>query len=1578
MSSTQDRHQPISPAVMAQMSGDSRGYDDMRGGGAPPSFLGRVFNFLTVLLGLVLIAAVATVPLAPREQAVFAICAAVVFLVVNRFEGKGVTMFLVALSLSVSMRYIYWRLTETLDFPSPIELVMGSGLVLAEIYAVITLVLGYVQTVWPLERKPMPLPADAASWPTVDVFIPTYNEPMSVVRATVLAAIAMDWPRDKLKIWLLDDGRREEFRLFADACGVGYITRADNRHAKAGNLNNALRQTDGQYVAIFDCDHIPTRAFLQLTMGWLVDQPNLAMVQTPHHFYSPDPFQRNLAAGTRVPSEGNMFYGLIQDGNDYWNAAFFCGSCAVLRRKALDSIGGFATETVTEDAHTMLKMHRKGWDSAYLRLPLAAGLATERLALHIGQRVRWARGMLQILRIDNPLFGRGLTLGQRICYLQAMGHFLFALPRVVFLTAPLAYLLLGQNIIAASPLAITAFALPHMFHSVATNSRVQRNWRHSFWSEIYETVLALFLVRVTLATLISPRRGSFNVTAKGGLLENGFFDLGAVYPNLILAFLVMAGVVRGMVSLIFFNNEPLVFQALLLNTIWSGLALIVVLAALAVGRETRQIRSRARMTVNVPVALHLPDGRVVSASTRDLSQGGGNLAADRPENIQDGSEIQIEFELGATPLMVPAQVLRWEQQSMQVRWMPKTIEEEARVVQAVFGRADAWTDWAAFPVDRPLASLWRVMVSIRGLFRPRDDQPKVPPGLSGGPSQGSSGSGGVSGYVALALMLFASGSSVAQTVVRPIPQSQPPVAAAPLRAGPFGTSTPVAAVPAPQAPVPMPGAPAAAMPAGVALTAGALTPAAPVVSALPAQPVPPPPPVGAVQPPGQTIAIPLSFGDGTLRPGMRRVVYNLRQLGAQGPLALRGTSELQGVEFGIRSDEVVTSAQLSLSGAMSPALIPEFSNVTVAMNEQYIGTIPVVRGQQNFTAEMPVSPVYFQDNNRLNFKFSGRYTPECNDPMSGLLWSTIYDTSTLTLTLERLPAQRQLARLPLPFFDSRDRQLLSLPFIVSGSPGSDTLKAAGIVASWFGGQAAFRGANFPVVSEAPADGNAVMIVVGSGAASSGSMSLVAGPTVGIIPNPNDSTASILLIAGRTSDEVVTAAMALTVGNRALGGEMTVVTAPSALVRSPYDAPNWMATNRPVKFGELVSAAALESSGYTGLLRVPFRTSPDFYTWRNRSFPMNLRYRSPPGPIIDVATSRLDVGINGIYLNSFSLAANDQSDNLLASLIDLKTTRPDTRVDVPSYDIFGTNDMQFYFDAKPLHRGDCVAIPSDLKMSVDPESTIDLSHGYRFAQMPNLQYFVSAGFPFTRMADLSETVVVLPDRPSATEVSAYLNLMGRIGAITGTPAINVTISRPDGLANIGDRDILMIGTMQRLQGAAVLLRNSAVALSGTRLSLNLPGPLDSVRRLFNDRIDADRSRVSAALQSSLSEGTTALVGAQSPYARRRSVVAILAASPDALTNAVAAISDDAQVAQVQGDLALLTAGKVTAYRVTEPYTVGTLPLWLYPSYFLRDQPYLVVILMIGGCLLLGLAIYAAMRRRAGTRLQQRPSSNPVAR
>lgn len=483
-----------------------------------------ILRWALLLAAALLFWLTATMPLPNAQQCMFLALMWAMAVMVKKMPGSLPTLMLVMLSLLTSGRYIWWRVTETLLLDDPFDYLFGLGLVIAESYTWLIMVLGYVQNAWPLQRKPTPLPADTALWPTVDVFIPSYNEPLKVVKPTVFAALGIDWPRDKLKVYILDDGRRPEFRDFAAAAGVGYLTRSNNAHAKAGNINAALKITQGQYVAIFDCDHVAVRSFLQTTMGWLLRDKNCAMIQTPHHFFSPDPFERNLGTFRQVPNEGSLFYGLVQDGNDLWNATFFCGSCAVIKRGPLEQIGGIAVETVTEDAHTALRLQRLGYNTAYLNLVQAAGLATESLSGHIGQRIRWARGMAQIFRLDNPMLGKGLSLFQRLCYTNAMLHFFHGIPRIVFLTAPLSYLYFELHVINATAFAIAIYALPHIVMSQVANSRMQGRYRHSFWAEVYESVLAWYIMLPTTLAFFNPRLGKFNVTAKGGLVEKSYFD----------------------------------------------------------------------------------------------------------------------------------------------------------------------------------------------------------------------------------------------------------------------------------------------------------------------------------------------------------------------------------------------------------------------------------------------------------------------------------------------------------------------------------------------------------------------------------------------------------------------------------------------------------------------------------------------------------------------------------------------------------------------------------------------------------------------------------------------------------------------------------------------------------------------------------------------------------------------------------------------------------------------------------------------------------------------------------------------
>ena len=214
-----------------------------------------------LIIGLSVLAIIVTVPLDTVRQAMFAVGCLIAAIIIRKIDATGrlAIISLIVISVTVSLRYMFWRLTTTIDFETPLDTFFGWGLVGAELYSLLVLLLGYVQTAWPLRRKPVPLPADRTTWPTVDVFIATYNEPLSVVRQTVFSALSMDWPADKLKVHILDDGKREEFRQFALDTGALYVTRDNNHHAKAGNLNEALKVTDGEYVAMFDCDHIPTR-----------------------------------------------------------------------------------------------------------------------------------------------------------------------------------------------------------------------------------------------------------------------------------------------------------------------------------------------------------------------------------------------------------------------------------------------------------------------------------------------------------------------------------------------------------------------------------------------------------------------------------------------------------------------------------------------------------------------------------------------------------------------------------------------------------------------------------------------------------------------------------------------------------------------------------------------------------------------------------------------------------------------------------------------------------------------------------------------------------------------------------------------------------------------------------------------------------------------------------------------------------------------------------------------------------------------------------------------------------------------
>ena len=229
----------------------------------------------------------------------------------------------IAFSLIMSLRYLVWRAAVTLNLASPLHSAVSVILFAAEIYGYLSIVLYYFQALKPVENT-APIP-ERDQLPTVDVFVTIYNEPTHILYRTLVCCEALDYPKERLKIWVFDDGGRDAVKSMADKFGFGYLTRADRLHAKAGNLNNAMASTSGELIVTLDTDHLPVRSFLKETVGFFLDH-KVALVQLPHHFYNPDVFQHNLHLDNDLVHEQDLFFQVIQPGRQRSNSVMYAGS----------------------------------------------------------------------------------------------------------------------------------------------------------------------------------------------------------------------------------------------------------------------------------------------------------------------------------------------------------------------------------------------------------------------------------------------------------------------------------------------------------------------------------------------------------------------------------------------------------------------------------------------------------------------------------------------------------------------------------------------------------------------------------------------------------------------------------------------------------------------------------------------------------------------------------------------------------------------------------------------------------------------------------------------------------------------------------------------------------------------------------------------------------------------------------------------------------------------------------------------------------------------------------------------------
>lgn len=511
------------------------------------------------------------------------------------------------------LAYLTWRALFTLN---PAAWALSLALWLAEAFGVANYVLfaWMTRSIAPTRRW-RPAPPGL----TVDVFVPTYDEDPDVLEATILGCKQIAYPH---RTYVLDDGRRPAVRALCERHGVEYLARPDNRHAKAGNLNWALARTRGEFLLVLDADMVPRPEILDRTLGYFVDDPKLAFVQLPQEFYNRDSIQHDRRR--QDWHEQSLFFHVIQPGKNHSNSAFWCGSPAVLRRAALEDVGGVATETITEDIHTSVRLHARGWNSYFVDEALAFGIAPPTFTAYVLQRLRWARGTMQLYRSkESPLWIRGLTWQQRLSYIASFLAYVESLQKLVFVLVPPAIVFTGALPIVADLRLFLLVWGPYFLLNVLANEYGGRGY-YRYWATQRYSFLRMVAFLQALPLLFVPARLTFRVTPKRAAPGIAAQERRALRVHAILLGLLVATVFVGGVELARGVAGALPPLALAIVCVWGAYNAAVIASGVLEVLRRRHDRADYRFRVRLPATIESPAGPL-PALIVDLSQRGARL-----------------------------------------------------------------------------------------------------------------------------------------------------------------------------------------------------------------------------------------------------------------------------------------------------------------------------------------------------------------------------------------------------------------------------------------------------------------------------------------------------------------------------------------------------------------------------------------------------------------------------------------------------------------------------------------------------------------------------------------------------------------------------------------------------------------------------------------------------------------------------------------------------------------------------------------------------------------------------------------
>jgi hypothetical protein len=686
-----------------------------------------------------------------------------------------------------------------------------------------------------------------------------------------------------------------------------------------------------------------------------------------------------------------------------------------------------------------------------------------------------------------------------------------------------------------------------------------------------------------------------------------------------------------------------------------------------------------------------------------------------------------------------------------------------------------------------------------------------------------------------------------------------------------------------------------------------------------------------------------------------------------GSMTLRGTRTTGQIEFGVRSDEVVTRALLNLSFRPSPALLPTLSQLKVYLNDELVGLITLTPEQlgKEIQTQLSIDPRYIADFNRVRFELVGHYANVCENPANSAIWLDIGKQSGIDLTLQKLPLKNDLSHFPEPFFDSRDTRPLTLPMVFSAQPDVTQQRAAAILASWFGSKTGWRGQRFPVLyNQLPQQQHAVVFATNEARPDFlKDLPPVTKPTVEIVSQPDNPYEKMLLILGRNDEDLLTAVQGLAQGELLLRGDTSTIDSVKLLSpRQAYDAPNWVRTDRRTTFAELTQYEnQLQSDGVQpNPVSLTLNLPPDLFLVRARGIDMDLSYRYTAPFQSD--GSRLAVNLNNQFIQDYPLPPkNTTGQQLLHIPLIQGMLDKSHELLIPALRLGVVNQLRFDFDYANITisgnaDGRCETVtPITHHVVVDDNSSIDFS-GYRhYIEMPSLRAWANAGFPFSRYADLAQTLVLMPPKPDAEQVSTLLNTLGNMGAQTGYPALRVQLTDDWATAKKQDVDLLMIGVIPK-----DLQDDQRIPALVYATASWLKEPVRQITPEVNPQSQREQAAESTTTISSRGPLAT-VIGFQSPFYDQRSVVALLAdGTPRSWQLLNEAMGDSGKRGTMSGSTVVIRESGVNSLRVGESYYVGHLPWWERLWSLLSVHPFWLALCALFVVVLFALMTWRLMR------------------